>query len=100
MKRGLKLNKKISSIDLNKIFISSEIARLIPSNVARRYCLIPVSIEQDKLYVAMKEPYNFVAIEDVKRACGLDVVPLLHQGKLLSIVYVKFTEMSQHRRLL
>ena len=76
MKRGLKLNKKISSIDLNKIFISSEIARLIPSNVARRYCLIPVSIEQDKLYVAMKEPYNFVAIEDVKRACGLDVVPL------------------------
>lgn len=70
------LYKKIDEIDLNRVFISVEAAQLVPSTIARRYCLIPVKAEGDKLYVAMKEPYNFIAIEDVERATGFAVVPL------------------------
>lgn len=76
MVRGLRLDKKISEIDLKRINISSKATQLISSNMAKRYCLIPIKLEQNKLYVAMKEPYNFIAIEDVKRASGFEVVPL------------------------
>lgn len=80
---GSKLNKRIAEIDLNKVFISAEAAQLIPSTIARRYCLIPIRIEGDKLYVAMNEPYDFIAIEDVERASGLKVIPLAASQKAI-----------------
>jgi len=83
MDAGSKWNKRINEIDLNKVFISVEATQLIPSNIARRHCLIPVRIEGDKLYVAMNEPYNFIAIEDVERASGLEVVPLAASQKAI-----------------
>jgi len=83
MSKFFRLDKKVASIDLNRSFISPEAVELISPGIARRYCLIPVSLYQDKLYVAMKEPYNFIAIEDVKRASGYDVIPLEAPGQAI-----------------
>ena len=58
---------------LEKHYIDPEIPRLINENLARRYILIPVKREKNRLTVAMTDPLNIFAIDDVKIATGLDV---------------------------
>lgn len=77
----------IPHIDLNKHLIDSEIPRLISEKMARRYTLIPVKQDGKRLIVAMSDPLNIFAIDDIKIATGLDVVPVIatNQGILDAI---------------
>ncbi|QEK12124.1 type II secretion system protein GspE [Crassaminicella thermophila] len=63
----------IPHLDLEKYFIDPEIPRLITERLAKRHILIPVRKEKDKLIVAMSDPLNIFAIDDVKIATGLEV---------------------------
>ena len=77
----------IPHMDLDKYFIDPEIPRLISENLARRNALIPVRKERGKLIVAMADPLNIFAIDDVKITTGLDVEPVIasSQGILNAI---------------
>jgi type IV pilus assembly protein PilB len=46
--------------------IDAEIAQLIPEQVARQYCLIPIDKIGNNLTIAMSNPLNNHAIEDVE----------------------------------
>ncbi|MFB3919043.1 protein containing General secretory system II [Candidatus Velamenicoccus archaeovorus] len=46
--------------------IDAEVARVIPEQVARQYCLIPIDKIANNLTVAMSNPLNTQAIEDVE----------------------------------
>lgn len=63
----------IPHMDLEKHYIDPEIPRLINENLARRYLLIPVKKEKNRLIVAMTDPLNIFALDDVKIATGFDV---------------------------
>ena len=77
----------IPHIDLNKHLIDSEIPRLISEKMARRYTLIPVKKDGKRLIVAMSDPLNIFAVDDIKIATGLEVVPVIatNQGILDAI---------------
>lgn len=51
----------LENYDFNK-----EVARLLPENVARQYSIVPVDIMGDLLTVAMSNPLNEKAVEDVE----------------------------------
>jgi type IV pilus assembly protein PilB len=36
---------------------------------------VPVKADGDRLYVAMSDPLDFIAIEDAKMVSGLEVMP-------------------------
>jgi len=55
----------LERIDLDKTFVEQEIARSIPKEVARKYSAIPVFMRDDKLVVAMSDPLNMFAIDDI-----------------------------------
>lgn len=63
----------IPHMDLEKHYIDPEIPRLINENLARRYVLIPVKKEKNRLTVAMTDPLNIFALDDVKIATGFEV---------------------------
>ncbi|MBB6216596.1 type IV pilus assembly protein PilB [Anaerosolibacter carboniphilus] len=67
----------IPHLDLSKYFIAPEIPRLISERLARRHTLIPIKKDRDKLIVAMADPLNIFAIDDVKIATGLIVSPAI-----------------------
>ncbi|HZX21681.1 MAG TPA: ATPase, T2SS/T4P/T4SS family [Clostridia bacterium] len=67
----------IPHVDLNRYYIDPEIPGLISEKIARRYILIPVKKDRGKLIVAMADPLNIFAIDDIKILTGLDVVPLI-----------------------
>ncbi|MCT4565299.1 MAG: ATPase, T2SS/T4P/T4SS family [Maledivibacter sp.] len=71
----------IPHMDLEKHYIDPDIPNLISEDLARRHTLIPVSKKANRLMVAMADPLNIFAIDDVKIATGLDVEPVISTGK-------------------
>lgn len=67
----------IPHMDLDRYFIDPEIPRLISENLARRHTLIPIKRERDYLLVAMMDPLNIYAIDDVRIATGVEVKPAI-----------------------
>lgn len=53
-------------LPLKHYVIDAEMLRLIPENVARQYCLIPVDHIGDTLTIAMADPLNSRAVEDIE----------------------------------
>ncbi|MDI7253005.1 MAG: ATPase, T2SS/T4P/T4SS family, partial [Actinomycetota bacterium] len=50
---------------------------LVDAEMARRYTLIPIGFEGDKLLVAMADPTNVFALDDVRIMTGMDVEPVV-----------------------
>ena len=68
---------KLPFIDLTHFTIDPEIPRLIGESLARRHTLIPIAKENNNLLVAMTDPLNIYAIDDINIATGLNVKPVL-----------------------
>jgi type IV pilus assembly protein PilB len=67
----------IPLIDLTKYKVNKEIAKLIPEKVARQYSIIPISKIGKVLTVAMVDPLNVFAIDDVKLITNFKIEPVL-----------------------
>ncbi len=63
---ALESQLKIPSIDLGNYKINTKAVALVAENIARKYDLIPIDIEDDRLVVAMSDPLNVFAIDDIK----------------------------------
>jgi len=55
----------ISQVQLYDIDIPTEVVRMIPEAVARKYTCLPYKKEGNILYVAMADPLNLFAIDDL-----------------------------------
>lgn len=67
----------IRQIDLRTAAIDSEAVRRIPENLARRHMVVPIQVADGHLMLAMRDPLDRVAIQDVRLISGLPVTPLL-----------------------
>ena len=74
---ALQAQLEIPLIDLAKENISSRMAAVLPQNIARRHGVVPVRLEGENLYLAMKDPLDFIAEEEVKLAARCRVIPML-----------------------
>jgi len=53
-------------LPLRNYEVDAEVLKLIPENVAKQYCLIPVDLIGQTITIAMSNPLNTQAIEDVE----------------------------------
>lgn len=67
----------IPHIDLTSYVVESEVINLVPENSARRYKLFPLFRVEDTLTVAMADPMNIFALDDLKIQTGLNVEPAM-----------------------
>lgn len=74
---ALTMQLGIDFIDLTKTEISPEMTKLVPKNLAKRYNVVPVRTRGDELYLAMSDPLNFIATEEVRAASRRRVVPMI-----------------------
>lgn len=65
----------IKKFDFKNNNIDSDIPKLIPEKLARKYYAIPVKIIRDILVVAMYDPLNIFAIDDIELVAGMKVQP-------------------------
>lgn len=73
------LEKQLNIVykNLGEEEISEEGLSIVPLFLAERYNMIPIKKEGNKIFVAMNDPTNFFAIDDVRMVSGLEVVPIL-----------------------
>ncbi len=64
-------------IDLSRERIDPKMVAVLPKNIAIRNEVVPVRIEDDSLYLAMKDPMDFMAVEEVRVASGYEVIPMI-----------------------
>ena len=67
----------VPPINLARIHIPVEVAELLPRDLAQNHKVIPVARLESKLFVAMADPLNVLALDDIKRITRLDVHPLI-----------------------
>ena len=73
----LQLQLGVDYIDLAAFRIQPDLAQALSKNIARKYTVIPVKNTTDEIHIAMADPMNFMAIEEVKAATHKRVVPLI-----------------------
>ncbi len=69
--------------NLEDVAISEEVIKLVNSKIAYMHNLIPVELEDDILMIAMSDPMNMYAIDDLRLATGLEIKPLLADAELI-----------------
>ena len=74
---ALQMQLGIEFIDLSKAVIDPQMSTLVSKNIARKYGVVPVKVDRDRLYLAMKDPMNFMAIEEAKSASRKKVIPMI-----------------------
>src|SRR3989338_3015820 len=63
----------IPAVDLATTEIDPEVIKLIPEDVANKYQVIPISRTGSTLVLAMADPSNIFAIDDIKFLTGYNV---------------------------
>jgi len=66
---------QLELLDLGNFDVDINAATLIEEELALRYKVIPVSLDGEKLVVAMTDPANVLAIDDLQIITGRQVVP-------------------------
>jgi type IV pilus assembly protein PilB len=73
----------VPPVNLARITIPLEIAELLPREIAQSHKVVPVSRLENKLFLAMADPLNVLAIDDVRRITRLEVSPLIASEKAI-----------------
>ena len=65
-------------VDLNEYQVDKEVISMVPDDLCRRNQLLPLSIVNGRITVAMANPKNFAAIDDgVSASTGMPVIPMV-----------------------
>jgi type IV pilus assembly protein PilB len=72
--RVLAKNIGIEFVDLDESTVDPAASALIPEALARRYAALPIGFEDDKLIIAMADPANVLAIDDIRAISGREVI--------------------------
>ncbi len=68
---------RVQAIDLNEYEIDREVLKMITKDVCTRHKIIPVSRAGSSIIVAMADPSNLHAIDDIKFLTGYNVEPVV-----------------------
>jgi type IV pilus assembly protein PilB len=67
----------VPAINLSEVEIDETIIKIIPPDVARKYTILPVSKAGARLTIAMVDPTNVFAMDDIKFMTGYNVEPVV-----------------------
>ncbi len=73
----------VPPVNLSRIGIPPEVADLVPREMATNHKVLPVSRLDNKLFLAMADPLNVLALDDVKRSTKLEVLPMIASEKAI-----------------
>ncbi len=81
-RRRSRASSRVPWVSLYHVDFSRSLLNLVAREAAEKYCLVPIFVRRvrkqgETLYVAMDDPTNDAAIEDVARAASLPVKPMI-----------------------
>lgn len=90
----------VPPVDLSKGAIDPAILKLVPAEVARKHLLIPLGRSGNILTVAMADPSNIVAIDEVRFITGHTIQPMVAPDTSIQNALNKYYETAGFARSL
>ncbi|MBI2898030.1 MAG: type IV-A pilus assembly ATPase PilB [Deltaproteobacteria bacterium] len=85
---------KVPAVDLSDYEIDADVIKLVPKEVCERHRVIPVSRAGSSLIVAMADPTNLHAIDDIKFLTGYNVEPVVASESAISSCIESYHEQA------
>ncbi len=89
----------IPSVNLDLFNVDSGVLRLIPQEVAQKHCVLPLSRVGATLTLAVVDPTNVFAMDDVKFMTGLNVEPVVVAERSIQQAIAKYYGTSREIEL-
>jgi type IV pilus assembly protein PilB len=67
----------VAAIQLSQLDVDASVLSLVPAAIARKYEVLPIQRTGSRLTLAMSDPANVMAIDDVEFMTALQVVPVV-----------------------
>ncbi|MFB3852969.1 MAG: type IV-A pilus assembly ATPase PilB [Vicinamibacterales bacterium] len=80
----------VPSIDLGQFEIDPQVVKLIPGETAQKYQIVPVSRSGATLTIAMTDPTNVFAMDDIKFMTGYNVEPVVMSDTAVAAALEKY----------
>src|SRR5262245_61772439 len=92
---------RVPAVNLDEYEIDPEISKLVSKEVCEKHRIIPVSRNGTSLIVAMADPTNLHAIDDIKFLTGLNVEPVVaSEAGILAAIERAYADGPQYDEVL
>ena len=71
--RALSIQWGLPFVDLEGLEIDPEVAKIIPQHLAQRHKVLPIGRTKKRLKLAIADPLNVVALDDIRLVTGLEL---------------------------
>ncbi|WP_102508588.1 GspE/PulE family protein [Sanguibacter massiliensis] len=75
--RALAQQVGLEYVDLDEFTVDRAAVALLPESLCRRYLLLPIAFRGDHVVVAMADPGNVMALDDVRSHARMQVTPVV-----------------------
>ncbi|MHB1324535.1 MAG: GspE/PulE family protein [Coriobacteriia bacterium] len=75
--RAIAESMSLAFVDLGAIDIDPAAATMVSVDLSRRHTALPIKVQDDELVVAMSDPANIFAIDDLRIVTGFDIRPVV-----------------------
>src|ERR1051325_10122779 len=89
----------VPSVNLELFDIEDSVIRLIPQDVAQKYSVLPLSRVGATLTLAMVDPTNVFAMDDIKFMTGLNIEPVVVSEASVHEAIAKYYDLSREIEL-
>jgi type IV pilus assembly protein PilB len=86
----------IPPINLSRYKIDPNVIKIIPKKIAKRYQIVPISKMGNTLVVAMVDPLNVFAIDDIKAITGFNINPIITADRDIKEAIAQYYEESAY----
>ncbi|MBY0371439.1 type IV-A pilus assembly ATPase PilB [bacterium] len=63
----------IPAVSLDEMEVDEEVTKLVPVNLCEKHCLVPIEVEGNHLNIAISDPTNVAAVDDLRFLCNMEV---------------------------
>jgi len=88
----------VPSINLTQFEIDATVIKLIPAETAHKYQIVPLSRSGATLTIAMTDPTNVFAMDDIKFMTGYNVEPVVASEAAVTAAIQKYYSAAKARR--
>ncbi|MFN0178462.1 MAG: type IV-A pilus assembly ATPase PilB [Gemmatimonadales bacterium] len=89
---------RMPAVDLSRFEVDAKILKLIPSDVARKHCVLPLKREGRTLTVAMADPTDHGLLQDLKFITRFDLFPVLAGEYTLRSLIEKYYDANDNQQ--
>lgn len=85
----------IPHINISQYQIPEELIQLVPKDLAKRHNVMPIRIDGHKLLLAMADPMDYFAMEELRMATGLQITPAIATKNSLYRAITKYYDLQE-----